>query len=165
MEKDVLDKIKYLREITGVGVQDCLKALKECKFDAEKSKLIIQKKSVEIAQSKLKRPTNTGIVSSYLHAGSKVGVLLEICCETDFVARNEEFIKFASNISKQIAYSSSSTILDYNSAVTEEGVLNQFFTELCVFDSNTTVSDYIFQQIARFGENIKIKRFIKFISE
>lgn len=95
--------VKELREKTGAGILDCQNALKENSHDIEKAVDFLRQKGLAAAQKKAGRETKEGIITSYIHAGNKIGVLLEINCETDFVARNAEFQAFAKDIALQIA--------------------------------------------------------------
>jgi len=97
--------VKELRGKTGAGILDCQKALKETGSDIEKAIDFLRQKGLAAAQKKAGRETKEGLISSYIHAGSKIGVLLEVNCETDFVARNEEFQEFVKDIALQIAAS------------------------------------------------------------
>ena len=97
-----IDKIKQLRQETGIGFLECQKALEETNQDVEKAKSILREKGKQISESKSLRETKQGIVESYLHPGSKVGVLIEICCESDFVAKSPDFKKLAHEICLQI---------------------------------------------------------------
>lgn len=95
--------VKELREKTGAGILDCQNALKENSHDIEKAVDFLRQKGLAAAQKKAGRETKEGIITSYIHAGNKIGVLLEINCETDFVARNAEFQAFAKDLALQIA--------------------------------------------------------------
>ena len=95
--------IKQLRQITGAGVLDCQEALKESNDDLDKAIEFLRKKGQKFADDKGSRTTNEGVVESYIHSNNKIGVLLELVCETDFVARNEEFKKLAHDIALHIA--------------------------------------------------------------
>jgi len=97
-----IDKIKQLRQETGIGFSECQKALEETNEDIKKAKSILREKGKEIAESKFLRETKQGIVESYLHPGGKIGVLIEICCESDFVAKSPDFKKLAHEICLQI---------------------------------------------------------------
>ncbi|MEO0271405.1 MAG: translation elongation factor Ts [candidate division WOR-3 bacterium] len=98
-----LDLIKELRERTGAGVMDCKKALLESNGDIEKAVEILRKIGIAKAEKKLDREAKEGVIEAYIHPGAKLGVLVELNCETDFVAKNEEFIKLAREIAMQIA--------------------------------------------------------------
>jgi len=97
-----IDKIKKLRQETGIGFLECQKALEETNEDIEKAKAILREKGKQIAESKFLRETKQGTIESYLHPGGKVGVLIEICCESDFVAKSPDFKKLAHEICLQI---------------------------------------------------------------
>jgi len=98
--------VKKLREISGAGIMDCKAALTEAQGDMEEAIKILRKKGMATADKKSSRATNEGIVDSYIHPGSKIGVLVEVDCETDFVARNEEFRAFVHDVAMQIAAAS-----------------------------------------------------------
>ena len=98
-----IDQLKQLREETGVSFLECKNALEEAKGDIEEAKKILREKGKEISHNKSLRKTEQGIIESYLHPGGKIGVLLEICCESDFVTKSEEFKKIAHEICLQIA--------------------------------------------------------------
>jgi elongation factor Ts len=98
--------VKELRESTGAGMMDCKKALKECDGDMEKSVEFLRKKGIASASKKEGRATSQGIVGSYIHMGGKVGVLIEVACETDFVARTDNFQEFVHNVAMHIAAAS-----------------------------------------------------------
>ena len=97
------DEIKELREKTGVSVMQCKKALEEAKGDVEKAVLLLRKVSKEIASKKQGRALGAGVVASYIHGDGRIGVLLELSCETDFVSRNSEFRELANDISMHVA--------------------------------------------------------------
>ena len=98
-----LDKVKKLRAETLAGIVNCKKALEESKGDLEKAKIILRKRGIKIAQKKFKEVTNQGLITCYTHHNGRVGVLVEVHCQSDFVARNEEFQQFAKNITMHIA--------------------------------------------------------------
>ncbi|MFC1840754.1 translation elongation factor Ts [Thermodesulfobacteriota bacterium] len=98
--------VKELREKTGVGMMDCKKALNECDGDIEKSIEYLRKKGIATAQKRGGRSTSEGQVQSYIHAGGKIGVMVEINCETDFTGKNDDFTEFAKNVAMHIAASS-----------------------------------------------------------
>lgn len=95
--------VKELREKTGAGMMDCKKALEACNGDMEKALVFLREKGISVAQKKASRTANEGLITSYIHPGGKIGVLVEINCETDFVARNDEFKEFAKDIAMQVA--------------------------------------------------------------
>lgn len=139
--------IARLRGQTGAGIMDCKKALAEAKGDFEKAQKILREKGLNLARGKAGREVREGQTVSYVHSGGKIGVLVEVNCETDFVARNEIFQRFAKDVAMQVA------------AQTEEvPLLDQKFVK----DPTRTVRDYLTETIARLGENIQIRRFVRF---
>lgn len=98
-----IDKIKELREITGLGVIDCKKALEQSNGDIKDAKIMLKKKGMKIAEKKSSRPTKEGVIDSYIHYNNKLGALVEVSCETDFVSKNEQFLKFVHDIAMHIA--------------------------------------------------------------
>ena len=152
--------VKDLREKTGAGMMDCKKALGECDGDISKAIDFLRKKGLAIAAKRSGRAMSEGIVQTYIHLGGKIGVLVEINCETDFVAKNEEFIEFSKNIAMHIAASNPlglkpedipAEIIEkekeiYKAQVVElgkpekiidkivEGKLNKFFKENCLLE-------------------------------
>lgn len=103
MEEIKADLVKKLREKSGVGMMECKKALTEACGDMNKAELILRERGLAAASKKSNRTTNQGVIDSYIHPGSKIGVLLEVNCETDFVARNEQFKELVHNIALHIA--------------------------------------------------------------
>ncbi len=98
-----IDKIKELREITGLGVIDCKKALEQANGDIKDAKIILKKKGMKIAEKKSSRSTKEGVIDSYIHYNNKLGALVEVSCETDFVSKNEQFLEFVHDIAMHIA--------------------------------------------------------------
>ncbi len=144
MSKDVIVK---LRETTGAGMMDCKKALTDAKGDYEQARKILKEKGLDFAKKKAGRETKDGQVISYIHGGGKIGVLVEINCETDFVARNEIFQRFAKDLAMQIA------------AETEDApLLDQKFIK----DPSKNIREYLNETIARLGENVIIRRYARF---
>lgn len=142
-----IDQIKELREQTAVSVSECKKALEEAKGDPEKAKEILKKWGKDLAGKKTSRETYQGIIDAYIHPNKKVGVLLELACETDFVAKSNDFRNLAHELCLQIA------------AMGEEIPLLE---QPWVKDSAKTVKSLIDECIAKLGENITVKRFIRY---
>lgn len=140
--------IVTLREETGAGVMDCKKALDEASGNLEKAKEIIFSKGAAKAQKKAERKTGSGILEAYVHNG-RIGVLVEIRCETDFVARNDEFRSFARDVAMQIASMAPEDV---------EALLAQPFIK----DESITIEDALTRMIAKIGENMKIERFCRY---
>ena len=188
------DQVKELRQRTGIGVMECKEALAECQGDIEKAISVLRKKGAARAQERMDREASQGIVHSYIHMEGKLGVLVEVNCESDFVARNEEFKGLAKNIAMQIAaanprFVSSADIpeadLEQEKEIIRgqlqdtkkppqiiekivEGKLKKFYEEICLLnqpyikDDKMTVHELIASFIAKFGENIKVRRFARF---
>lgn len=144
-----IDQIKKLREKTGAGIMDCRRALEETKGDEKKAEELLKKWGVEKAEKKADRETKAGIIDSYIHAGGKVGVMLEILCETDFVAKTEDFQNLSHEICLQIA---SMTPKDVKTLLAQEYIR----------DPSITIEKLVKQAIGKLGENITIARFIRF---
>ncbi len=142
-----LEDIKTLREQTGAGIADCREALKECSGDLAKAKVWLKKKGLDRASSKAEREVKAGLVDVYSHGG-KVGVLVEVLCETDFVARTGDFKNLAHELSLQIASMSPTSV---------EELLSQEY----IRDNSLTVEQLIKSVIGKLGENIQVGRFEK----
>ncbi len=188
----MLDKVKELREKTNAGVMNCKIALKEADDDIEKAIVILRKKGISLASKKSSRVAREGVIVSYIHMNDKIGVLLELNCETDFVARNEEFKKFAKELTMQIAAASPTYIT--KDEVTErdlarerdiikeqnknkpehvlekivEGKLMSYYQDICLLeqpyikDPKISIRDLLTEVISKIGENIVIKRFTRY---
>ena len=164
------DKVKELRELTSSGVMDCRKALQEAGGDLDKAKELLRKRGLEIAAKKASRVTKEGCIESYVHVGNKLGVLVEVNCETDFVARNEEFKKFAKDIAMQVAAADPAYISkDDVPADTLQGEdAQEYCKAYCLLeqpfvkDQGVTIQEYLKSIIAKTGENISIRRFARF---
>lgn len=188
------ETVKELRQRTGIGMMECKKTLKESKGDIEKAIVLLRKKGYARAQGKMDRETAEGIVGSYVHLNEKIGVLVEVNCESDFVARNDEFKGLVKNIALHIAASNpkyissddiSPEVLEQEKEIIREqfkdskkppeivdkivqGKLGKFYEEVCLLDQpfvkddKVAVKQLVASFIAKFGENIKIRRFARF---
>ena len=188
------EKIRDLRARTGAGIVDCTNALAEASDDVDKAVDILRKKGLASAAKKVGRITQEGVIDAYIHPGDRLGVLLEVNCETDFVARTQEFKRFVRDIALQIAASEPiavdrkelpSEVIErekeiYASMVKDSkkpsetiekivrGKLEKFYSDVCLLEQPfvkipaKTVSEYIKEQIAKFGENIVVRRFARF---
>ena len=186
--------VKQLREKTGAGIMDCKEALAECDGDISKSIDFLRKKGLATASKRSGRVMSEGVIKSYIHTGSKLGVLVEMNCETDFVAKNDDFIEFAKNIAMHIAATNPVGIRPedvpeeiinkekeiYRAQAIEtgkpekivdkiaEGKLQKFYKDNCLMsqtyvrDPSVTIDDLLSGLIAKIGENITIKRFVRF---
>ena len=141
------DHILKLRELTGAGIMECKQALRDAKGDFDQAQTILRERGLAVAKKKSAREAREGQVISYIHAGGKIGVLVEVGCETDFVARNEVFQRFARDLAMQVAAQSE-----------EAPLLDQKFIK----DPAKTIRDYLTETVARLGENILIRRFVRF---
>jgi elongation factor Ts len=188
----MLDKVKVLRDKTSAGMMDCKSALAEAGGDIDKAIEILRKKGISLASKKSSRATKEGTIASYIHTNGKIGVLLEVNCETDFVARNEEFKSFVKDLTMQVAASNPSyiskedipqNVLDKEIEIIKEqnktrppqalekiveGKLNTFYQEACLLeqpfikDPKIFIKDLLTSLIAKTGENIVIKRFTRY---
>ncbi|MFH1304779.1 MAG: translation elongation factor Ts [Candidatus Omnitrophota bacterium] len=188
----MMDKIKKLRFKTSAGMMECKSALKESGGDIEKAIEILRKNGAAKAAKKASRVAGQGIVESYIHTGNRIGVMLEMNCETDFVARNAEFRSTAREIAMQVAAANPiyvsrdgvpADIVEkekdiYRShtkgkpaVVTEKivnGKLEKYFEETCLLEQpfiknpNVKVKELITQLVSKLGENIIVKRFARF---
>jgi len=188
------DMVKKLREKTGAGMMDCKKALEKSGGDMNKATDYLREQGLTQAAKKASRIAKEGIIYSYIHPGDKLGVLLELNCETDFVARTEDFKLLAKDISMQIAATNPLVVsrselrpellekekeIYRTQAKNEgkpekiierivEGKLEKYFQEVCLLeqpfvkDQDRTVKDRINETLAKLGENITVKRFIRF---
>ena len=158
-----VESIKALRDKTGAGIMDSKRALEEAQGDVEKAQAILKEKGIALASKKASRETNEGLVESYIHSGGRVGALVELNCETDFVARTEDMKSLAHNVAMQIAAMSPKYVGE-DQVPQEEGPLE----EICLLkqpfirDSELTVQDVVNETIAKVGENVRIRRFSRF---
>ncbi|MGD8553519.1 MAG: translation elongation factor Ts [Anaerolineales bacterium] len=187
------EDIKTLRDKTGAGILDCRKALEEAEGDIERAILVLREKGMADAEKRSDRETSNGIIELYSHIDARVGVMVEVNCETDFVARTEEFQELAHEIALQVAAMSplwvSEDQVPEQIITTEqdvarkraldegkpenvierivEGRVNKFLDETCLLrqeyirDDSKTVDDLIKETIVSIGENIDIRRFVR----
>jgi elongation factor Ts len=185
--------VKELRDRTGAGFMDCKKALAETDGDVEAAIAWLKERGAAKAAGKAGRDAREGLVSSYIHAGGKLGVLVEVNSETDFVARNDDFQRLVKDIAMQIAGMAPTyvTVDDIPAEVLEarkaelladeatlqkpeeirerivEGQLAKWYKEVVLYeqpfrDTETTVGDLVTEAVARIGENIRVRRFVRF---
>ncbi len=193
MAEEISAKIVMaLREKTNAGMMDCKKALKEAEGDLEKAETILRKKGITKAETKGDRQTKEGIISSYIHMAGRIGVLIEVNCETDFVARNEIFQAFVKDISLQIAASNpkfigreeipadlitkereiaAEQVKGKPEAIVEkivQGKIDKIFAEQCLLEqafiknADITIGDFVKSKIAELGENLVVRRFVRY---
>ena len=186
--------IKDLRERTGSGMADCKKALVECDADIDKAIEFLRKKGLAKAAKKAGRIATEGTIASYIHGGGRIGVLIEVNCETDFVGRSDDFQSFAKEICLQIAAMKpevvstedvSAALIDKERTIRRataleggkaekivdrivDGQISKWMKEICLLeqvwvkDDKKTIGDLQQELIAKLGENIKIRRFVRF---
>jgi elongation factor Ts len=158
------EDIKKLREDSGAGIMDCRNALKETNGDKAKALDILQKQGLVKAQKSAGRVAKQGLVASYIHGGGRIGALVEVNCETDFVARTEEFKEMAHNVAMQVA-AMAPEYLSKNECPTGVEI---DFQNACLLmqpyikDQAKTIQDVVSELIAKTGENIIISRFTRF---
>lgn len=148
MEISSLD-VKKLRELTGTSVMECKKALEQANGDVDKALGFLKEQGVKTAEKKAARTTNAGLVEPYIHGDGKIGALVELLCETDFVARNPVFKELAHDIAMQIVV--------VNPKTPEELLASPF-----IKNESQTISDLITSKVAVIGENIKLGQFVRF---
>ncbi|MFH1519258.1 MAG: elongation factor Ts [Candidatus Omnitrophota bacterium] len=166
-----LSDIKKLRELTSLGINDCKNALSKSKGNFEEALKILKKKGVQMLEKKRSRSTDQGLIDSYVHFGGNLAALVEVNCETDFVARTEVFKKFVKDIAMQVAAANPEHITKEDvSKEALKGVKNkdEYFKQYCLLeqsfikDGKLSVGDYLRDTISQTGENIVIKRFVRF---
>lgn len=153
-----MDTIKELREKTGLSLAQIKKALDEAQGDKEKALTILAQYSESQAEKKSDRELTAGVVSAYVHGSGTIGVLLELGCETDFVAKNEEFVALAKDLAMHVCAMAPTSINNEDGAGEETALLNQAFIK----DPSMTVEQRIQGAIQKFGENTKVTRFTRY---
>ena len=190
------ESVKKLREISGAPMMECKKALEEAQGDVELAFTILRKRGQAAAAKKASRVATEGLVGSYIHAGGKIGVLVEVNCESDFVARNDEFLQLVHDLAMQIcatdprfirkedvtgeALEREKEVLRAQAAASGkpeavlsrivEGKLAKFYEDNCLYEQHfikdlsggQTIAELINSRIAKFGENITVRRFARF---
>jgi elongation factor Ts len=184
--------VGQLREKTGAGLLDCKKALDEAQGNMEQAETILRKKGVSSAAKKAGRSTSDGLIEAYIHVGGKVGVLVEVNCETDFVAKTDDFKSFCRDICLQIAAANPTCVRreevpeaevakEREIAVAQvqgkppaavqkivEGKLEKYYSQVCLMDQpfvknpEKSIKDILTERIAKLGENMQIRRFVRF---
>ena len=187
-------EVKKLRDLTGAGMMDCKTALKETYGNVEKAVEFLRKKGIASAQKRSDRTANEGVIMSYVHPGNRLGVLVELNCETDFVAKTEDFMALAKDLAMQIAATNPLAIHreDVPEAVIEKekeiyraqmkdqkkpdnviekiltGKLDKYFQETVLMeqgfvkDPNKTVKEHLLFVSGKLGENMSIRRFVRY---
>jgi len=183
--------VKQLREKTGAGLMDCKKALVEAGGDQEKARTILREKGLAKAKKKSSRDTSEGVIVPYIHGDGRIGVLVELACETDFVARNEEFRALAKELALQVAAMKPLVVspedLPESTVQAErelymqqcadkpeniqgrivDGKLQKYYEQACLLkqayirDDSRKIEDLVNDAIAKLGENIEVRRFVR----
>lgn len=188
------EMIKELRAATGAGVLDCKKALQETDGDFDRAVEFLRQKGLAAAAKKADREANEGMIGSYIHMGARIAALIEVNCETDFVARTDDFQELVKDLAMQVVAAKPlyvsrdqvpSDILEHERSIYRaqmadsgkpehildriiDGKMNKFYEEVCLLeqpfikDGGTTVGDLVTQSIARLGENIVVRRFVRY---
>jgi len=185
------EDVRKLRDKTGAGLMDCKRALEEAEGDQQKAEAVLRQKGLDKALAKGSRKTAEGVIISYIHGDGRIGVLLELACETDFVARNEEFRELARELAMQVAAMKPQVVRpeDLPEQVVEaereiyaaqfadkpqnvlerivDGKMEKFYEQACLFnqphirDDSRTVDEVVKDAIAKLGENIEVRRFVR----
>ena len=153
-----MDAIKELREETGLSFAQIKKALDEAHGDKEKARLVLAEYSANSALKKADREITAGVVSAYVHGSGTIGVLLELGCETDFVAKNEEFVALAKDLAMHVCAMSPTSIDNEDNAGEETALLSQMFIK----NPEMTVKQRLDGAIQKFGENTRVVRFVRY---
>ena len=156
--------VKELRDKTGAGVMDAKRALEEADGNQEKASEILKEKGLADAAKRAGRETSEGLIEAYIHSGSRIGAMVEVNCETDFVARTPEFAELANNLAMQIA-AMSPLYVDRHSVPDDAGDVDDdqlLLDQVFIRDPGMMVRELIDQTNARTGENVKVKRFSRF---
>ena len=188
--------VKKLREVSGAPLMECKRALEEAQGDEEKAYTVLRKRGQATAAKKASRVTSEGVVGTYIHAGGKIGVLVEVNCESDFVARNEEFQQLVHDLAMQICAADprfirkedvTPEVLQREKDILKEGAaasgkpasvldrivegrLGKFYEDACLYEQHfikdstgsQTIGELIASKVAKFGENITVRRFARF---
>ena len=158
------EQVKQLREKTGAGIMDCRNTLVSTEGDIDKATAILKEKGLLKAEKKGERATGSGLVEAYIHTAGRIGALVEVNCETDFVARTDEFKELAHCLAMQVAAMNPSYVDEENlpegcdEVPAEVCLLSQIFIK----DPSKTIKDLVVEIIAKTGENIKVRRFTRF---
>ncbi|MDI6799296.1 MAG: translation elongation factor Ts [Actinomycetota bacterium] len=187
-------QVKQLREMTGAGMMDCKEALGATGGDTEKALDYLRKKGASVLSKKSSRAANEGMIKSYIHPGSRLGVMVEVNCETDFVARNEDFQNFSHDVAMHIAAAAPlwvsrdqvpKEVIEREGAIFKEqalaegkpekivdriieGKMDKFFEANCLMEQpfvknpDINIAEYLSEMVAKIGENIVIRRFVRF---
>ncbi|UCC60223.1 MAG: elongation factor Ts [Dehalococcoidia bacterium] len=157
------DAIRALREQTSAGIMECKRALQETSGDLDAAAAILRERGYEIAKKKEERITSQGLIECYIHTGGRIGAMVQLDCESDFVARTPEFKELAHDIAMQVVatcplYISKNDVPEGSEAEDDSLLLSQQFIK----DPSKSIEDIIAEAVAKVRENIKIRRFVRF---
>ncbi len=158
MTEITTELIKELRDKTGVSVMQCKKALEEAGGDLEKATAVLLERSAKEAEKKSDRALGAGYISSYVHSTGTVGAMVELLCETDFVAKNEDFKVLARDIAMHVSATNPKSVKAEESSLDGEALLDQSFIK----NPELTIKNLLQSAVQKFGENIEISRFVRF---
>ena len=160
-----VDMIRDLRQQTGAGIMDCKRALEDAAGDMNEAQEILREKGFADAAKKMGRETREGIVEAYIHTGGRLGALVEVSCETDFVARTPDLKDLAHNLAMQVAAMPSTSYIDQSEVreddsrpLEEVSLLDQSYIK----DPSRTIRDVVQEVMAKVGENVRVRRFARF---
>jgi elongation factor Ts len=158
------DQVKELRERTSAGVMECKAALEEAGGDLDRAVALLQERGLLKAERRQHRETSQGIVECYIHAGGRIGTMVELNCETDFVARTDDFKNLAHDIAMQIAAAAPIAVSESDLPAGAEGETRELvlLQQPFIKDESRTVDDLVKDVIAKTGENIRVRRFARF---
>jgi len=156
--------VKELREKSGAGIMDCRNALKSAEGNIDKAVEILKEKGLLKAQKKAERATGSGLVECYVHTAGRIGAMVEVNCETDFVARTDEFKELAHSIAMQVAAMAPICVSREHVKEGGEAILDEacLLLQPYIKDPTRTIQDVITETIAKTGENIRVSRFSRF---
>ena len=159
-----VDAIRALRNDTGAGIMDSKKALEAADGDMKKAEEILRQQGIASAAKKANRATNQGLVESYIHSGGRIGAIVEVNCETDFVARTVDFKSLAHNLAMQVAAMSPSYIdeADVPDCHEDDDVQDCLMQQPYIRDPSMTVQDLVKEAVGKLGENVRVRRFTRF---
>jgi elongation factor Ts len=158
------EAVKRLREETGAGVMDSKRALEQAGGNFDEAKKILREQGIAAAAKRAERTTSQGLVESYIHGGGRIGALVEVQCETDFVARTDTFKALARDVAMQVAAMNPLALTpeDVPADAAGQREENALLTQAFIKDSGKTIQDLVQETIAQTGENVRIARFARF---
>lgn len=159
------NQVKKLRKDSNLSVMECKKALEKAEGDFEKAKKLLQKIARDSAEKKSTRKVSQGIVEAYIHSNERIGAMVELYCETDFVAKSKEFKDLAHDLAMQVAATNPSYLRIKDIPAEWQGEEKKeicLYTQAFIKNPDQSIEDYIREKIAKLGENIKIGEFVRF---